>query len=77
MPARPSLCPACGQRAGVKIVYGYPTSEAFAAEERQEFALRGCCEELDAPQRHCVECGHEWRPLARAQAAKQAPGRDG
>jgi hypothetical protein len=76
MPSKKLSCPACGQRVGVKIVYGYPTSEAFAAEERQEIALGGCCEALDAPQRHCVECGHEWRPQPRAHAAKQAPGRD-
>lgn len=39
------LCPKCGQKDGVAILYGYPTETAFQQAERQEIALGGCMRE--------------------------------
>ncbi len=36
-------CPECKQKAGVKIVYGYPSEELFEQAERDEVALGGWC----------------------------------
>lgn len=37
------ICPNCGSRNVVKIVYGYPPYEMFLKEERGEIKLGGCC----------------------------------
>jgi len=59
--ARTYICPRCRARAGVDILYGEPTIEAFKAAERGEIHIGGCVMELDAPDRHCRDCGHEWQ----------------
>jgi hypothetical protein len=46
--------------AGVRIVYGLPSSEAFEAEERGEIVLGGCLIEEDEPTHACKECGWQW-----------------
>jgi len=61
MSARKYICPACRQKTGVDILYGMPTCEAFEMAERHEIALGGCCIRLEAPERKCTTCGHEWR----------------
>ncbi len=33
---RKYICPACGEKSGVNIVYGMPTDELWAAAERGE-----------------------------------------
>jgi len=53
-------CPECKQKAGVKISYGFPTEEVFEQAERDEIALGGCMQEIGAPNRRCLSCGHEW-----------------
>jgi len=60
MSFRSYRCPACGQKTGVDILYGHPIDEAFEAAERNEIHLGGCSMEIDAPERHCTACGHEW-----------------
>jgi hypothetical protein len=55
------VCPACGLKAGVNIEYGMPTPELFEAAERGEVVLGGCCMELDAPERECLQCNHAWK----------------
>lgn len=62
-PASKRLCPACGARAGVPIIYGMPLFEDGEAEKRGELWLGGCVI-LDPdtdPDRHCTSCEHEWR----------------
>lgn len=66
--ARTYKCPRCRARAGVDILYGEPTIEAFEAAERGEIHLGGCVMELGAPDRHCRNCGHEWRKEQRLSA---------
>lgn len=60
MPA-PSACPKCAQKTGVKIFYGYPAHEIFEQAEREEIVLGGCMHEIGAPDRQCVNCGHQWQ----------------
>lgn len=40
---RKYICPACGEKTGVNIVYGYPTIEARDARDLGEIILGGCC----------------------------------
>ena len=54
-------CPHCKQKSGVNITYGYPTDEAFQQAERNEVVLGGCVHEIGAPDRQCVNCGHQWQ----------------
>lgn len=54
------LCPSCGQKAGVSILYGYPTEDSFERAERNEIALGGCSQLIGAPNRQCLDCGHQW-----------------
>lgn len=61
------ICPACKAKTGVEILYGMPTEEAFESANRNELVLGGCCAELDAPERKCTECGHEWKIRRREQ----------
>ena len=57
---RKYICPECKQKAGVNIVYGYPSVELSEKVERGEIAMGGCCVEEDQPQRRCLACGAEW-----------------
>ena len=61
MKFRKYICPACRQKTGVDILYGYPAYEAFEMAERGEVALGGCCIDLEGPERRCTACAHEWR----------------
>ena len=54
-------CPECKQKSGVNIIYGYPTDEATQQAERNEVALGGCMQEIGAPDRQCLSCGHQWQ----------------
>jgi hypothetical protein len=54
-------CPACGEKTGVYILYGYPTLEMFEASERGEIVLGGCCVCESDPDRQCLSCDHTWK----------------
>lgn len=56
------VCPRCGSRDVVRIVYGLPTYETFQRAERGEFELGGCVvgREGGDPNRFCRSCGLEW-----------------
>ena len=56
----PTVCPACGAEAPVRIAYGYPTGDMFEASQRGELALGGCVVESDSPTWACQACGHRW-----------------
>lgn len=62
---RKYICPACGEKAGVNIRYGYPNHKAIEASERGEIALGGCCIGENDAERQCLKCGHEWRIVRR------------
>lgn len=53
-------CPHCGGADSVPIVYGYPSSDMFAADERGQVELGGCILWGDDPQWYCRPCGHRW-----------------
>jgi hypothetical protein len=59
MTATIATCPACGKRAGVRIIYGMPSHEVFEAEERGEVAIGGCI--VGESDHRCRECGFNWR----------------
>ena len=59
-PPRKYRCPSCGAKAGVNIEYGEPGIDMAEAAERGEVVLGGCCIDENSPERHCLECGHEW-----------------
>ncbi|NJR80364.1 hypothetical protein [Sphingomonas corticis] len=55
------ICPACRQRRGVDIDFGYPTPELFDLAERGEAVIGGCVLPLiGEPERQCLACGHRW-----------------
>ena len=51
------VCPRCGQRTVVDVLYGMPTHDAFEAAERGELILGGCVIVGDDPSRGCTSCG--------------------
>ena len=53
-------CPKCGEREGVRIVYGYPGFELLERVRRGEVALGGCIVEPENPLWCCILCDHRW-----------------
>lgn len=53
-------CPDCGERAGVRPMYGMPTPEAMEAAARGEIALGGCIIPWGSPHFRCLACSWEW-----------------
>ena len=59
-------CPKCKSKDIIPILYGYPDNEMFAASDRDECILGGCCIALDENAQenlnkyHCKDCGYEW-----------------
>jgi hypothetical protein len=49
-------CPKCGARAMVPILYGVPTSAAFALVESGRATLGGCFFQVGAPLWDCSRC---------------------
>lgn len=43
----------------VPIVFGYPSSETFAAADRGEIALGGCLVSGEDPTHRCSACGKD------------------
>lgn len=55
------VCPKCGSKEVVRIVYGLPSPELMEEANRGKVALGGCCISGNDPQWHCNGCEHEWR----------------
>lgn len=57
-----AVCPRCGKRSGVKIVYGMPDDELVEKAQRGLVALGGCILTGADPTWRCLEdgCGTEW-----------------
>ena len=55
-------CPACRQKTGVEVSWGFPTREAFEAAERGDLVLTGCSPPLcgEEATRQCTACDHKW-----------------
>jgi hypothetical protein len=60
---KPELCPSCGSRSVVRIVYGLPNEVGQEAARRGAITLGGCIVVEDAPKWQCGDCGHEWGKL--------------
>jgi hypothetical protein len=58
-------CPECGASDPVRIVYGYPSPETFAASERGEVRLGGCVVGPESPEFACRACDAELPWVAR------------
>ena len=59
-------CPNCKQKTGVNIIYGLPDEELWEQSQRKEVALGGCMQTLDAPDRQCLSCDHQWQIVRRS-----------
>lgn len=60
---KPRKCKICSGSV-VKVMYGYPTHEAFQASERGEIILVGCCLPEDVHENAdwaCTNCGQPYR----------------
>lgn len=60
---RKDICPACGRREGVPLVWGYPDRETREAARREELVLSGCVMEPNGgavPDHACLKCSHRW-----------------
>ena len=55
-----AVCPQCGAKDGVRIVYGKPGRELIDKAERGEIALGGCIVTDNDPQWACKTCNHRW-----------------
>ena len=53
-------CPACKQRTGVEVIYGYPSPELGEASQRGDVVLAGCVLDPEMPSRQCTACGQQW-----------------
>jgi hypothetical protein len=61
MPRRATYkCPKCDSKNIVPIVYGMPEIGLHEEEMQGKVHLGGCCEVIDAPNRHCNDCEHQW-----------------
>jgi hypothetical protein len=54
-------CPACGSRAVVPILNGFPDADAFEKADRGEVVLGGCVIVENLPHWSCRTCDHSWR----------------
>jgi hypothetical protein len=54
------VCPRCGSRDSVRIVFGYPSPELFEEARQGKVALGGCLIDVDNPTRECRACEHRW-----------------
>lgn len=60
MTIRYKKCFTCGSLDVAKIIYGYPTADAFKEQEEGKIKLGGCVISEDSPQYHCNKCGEKW-----------------
>ena len=53
--ARRIVCPKCGEKAGVEILYGYPGGRISSNN-----ILGGCIVYEHSPKYGCLQCSHRW-----------------
>lgn len=59
------VCPKCGARRALVIVYGLPSPGLLKAAERKEVALGSCVISDRDPEWRCAACGAEWGAINR------------
>ncbi|WPX08760.1 hypothetical protein [Anaerocellum danielii] len=55
------ICPKCGSKNVLEILYGYPDYKAFEEAEKGNIILGGCCISDNSPDFHCKDCNYEWK----------------
>src|SRR5690625_1440041 len=60
MTIRYKKCFTCGSLDVAKIIYGYPTADAFKEQEEGKIKLGGCVISEDNPVYHCNQCEKQW-----------------
>ena len=58
--ARKFICPRCGQKSGIAILYGNPTMKMIERSDRGDIKLGGCVIEPKQPDRYCSFCQAIW-----------------
>lgn len=53
--AKRIVCPACGAKTGVEILYGYPCGKMSS-----NTILGGCIVSDESPLHGCLQCSHQW-----------------
>jgi len=66
-----ATCPECGA-AGLPLLFGLPTLEAFEEAERGRLVLGGCVVPAERPRWQCPE-GHRWRGTDAPVAGSERP----
>ena len=59
----PKACPRCHSDEVIPIVYGMPAPDVVEESRAGRVALGGHVLGPEAPDWHCVACGHEWRSV--------------
>ena len=54
------ICPECGSKNIIPIVYGFPGSELMEEEYEGKIKLGGCCISPGIPKYYCKDCQHEF-----------------
>ena len=54
-------CPNCSSKDVVPIVYGLPGQDLIQDEIFGKIKLGGCAIKVDATDRHCNDCEHQFR----------------
>jgi len=54
------ICPKCGSKNVVKILYGFPTAEAGKQERKGKIKLGGGCIGDHDPSHYCKDCQHKF-----------------
>ena len=57
LPIRERACPRCASTDAIRIIYGLPDHDLFAASQRGEVALGGCIIGYESPDYECGTCG--------------------
>lgn len=68
------LCPSCGAREGVPLVWGSPSKAQWDAFERNELILAGCVIQPNGgsvPDYACLKCCHRW--LSQDESPRSLP----
>lgn len=55
-----NICPKCGSKDILDIVYGMPSYYLFKEAEENKVVLGGCVIGFNDPEFHCNNCGFEW-----------------
>ena len=70
---RALVCPVCGSRRVVPIVFGLPDDGVIAEVEEGRAVLGGRDAPVDRPEWRCRRCSHEWQGMTGARPRQRRP----